>query len=414
MPAKEVSIGPFVGINNRVPDHQLAIVERGRKAGDYVRNAVNVDLTQAGTLQRREGTELKTALTGAHSLWAHDDGAYCVAGTTLYAIDRHLSPTAVKTDMVPGMRVSFAAMPNGDVYWSSEVANGRIRNGVNGPAGVGVPNPAPTVTAATGGALPAGKYQIAITAAPDGVEESGATWPVQVDVPEGGSITIADMPSGMKNIYMTTQNGDLLGYVLSTTATSYVLAVMLVGLGPQLQTLGMQPLPPGHIVAHFRGRRLVASGSTLVYSEPHAYGLYNPMRDYIPFPARITIVAPVEGGVYVVADKTYWLAGEDIDKARVVTLLPYGAVEGTTGTMDTSTDVWWFSDRGVVVGDTQGQVKNIQEETVAVESAQAGATLYREQDGQRRLVTSLLGTDASTGAANSFMDAEIIRKDNML
>lgn len=58
MSANTAPIGPFVGINNRLPDHQLGIVERGRKAGDYLRNAVNVDLTAAGTLQRRKGSTL--------------------------------------------------------------------------------------------------------------------------------------------------------------------------------------------------------------------------------------------------------------------------------------------------------------------------------------------------------------------
>jgi len=31
---KNVTVGPFLGINNRVPDTELADVERGRKVGD--------------------------------------------------------------------------------------------------------------------------------------------------------------------------------------------------------------------------------------------------------------------------------------------------------------------------------------------------------------------------------------------
>ena len=34
MSAATAPIGPFVGINNRLPDHQLGLVERGQKAGD--------------------------------------------------------------------------------------------------------------------------------------------------------------------------------------------------------------------------------------------------------------------------------------------------------------------------------------------------------------------------------------------
>lgn len=68
--AKPVTtLGPFAGINNRLPDHQLNIVERGRKAGDYLRNAVNVDLTSSGTLRRRKGSALVQSGTDCHSLW---------------------------------------------------------------------------------------------------------------------------------------------------------------------------------------------------------------------------------------------------------------------------------------------------------------------------------------------------------
>ena len=61
-------IGPFAGINNRLPDHKLGIVSRGQKSGDYLRNAVNVHLTSAGTLQRRKGTTLVLAGADRHSL----------------------------------------------------------------------------------------------------------------------------------------------------------------------------------------------------------------------------------------------------------------------------------------------------------------------------------------------------------
>ena len=76
-------IGPFAGINNRLPDHKLGIVSRGQKAGDYLRNAVNVDLTAAGTLQRRKGTALALAGADCHSLWADEQDVYFVDGGDL-------------------------------------------------------------------------------------------------------------------------------------------------------------------------------------------------------------------------------------------------------------------------------------------------------------------------------------------
>ena len=82
--------------------------------------------------------------------------------------------------------------------------------------------------------------------------------------------------------------------------------------------------------------------------------------------------------------------------------------------MENSNDIAWFSARGLVVGTQDGQVKNTQEETVAVGAAQTGATLYREQDGMRQLVSSLAGAQTSRAAADSFMTMEVVRKENML
>mgnify|MGYP007118495220 CR=1 FL=1 len=70
--------------------------------------------------------------------------------------------------------------------------------------------------------------------------------------------------------------------------------------------------------------------------------------------------------------------------------------------------------RDRIVADARGQAKNVQEATVAVEPAASGATLFREQDGMRQLVSSLAGAQTSRAAAESFMTMEVVRKENML
>jgi hypothetical protein len=403
-------IGPFVGINNRLPDHLLSIVERGRKAGDYLRNAVNVDLTASGSLQRRKGSTLTQAGTDCHSLWGENDRTFYADGTTLYEYPR----TVVRTGLTPGMRISYTFAPSGDIYWTNGIVLERISGSASGPASLPTPNPQPTVTASAGGSFKAGQYQVCITAVgPDG-EESGATWPVQVSVPDSGRIEITNLPGSLVSIYLSSQNGDVLFHAVTISASSYILPLMPT-LGVQLQTLGLRPMPAGQIVRYFNGRVLVASDNTLYIGEPYAGALYNPAKGYVPLPARVTLLEPADNGVYLVADKTYWLAGKDPDKAELREVLPYGAVEGTGGRMEAGNDVWWFSTRGVVVGNEAGEVNNIQEETVSVEAAQTGATLYREQDGMRQLVSSLFGTDETNrAAAASYIDAEVVRKENML
>ena len=410
MSANTAPIGPFSGINNRLPDHQLAVVERGRKAGDYLRNAVNVDLTAAGTLQRRKGSTLAQAGTDCHSLWSDGEQAFYVDGDTLYQYPR----TALRSGLAPGRRVSWCKTPTGDVIWSNGTVLERIRAGVSAPLGLPVPNPAPIVTASTGGGLRAGVYQVAITTTNAAGEESGATWPIQVAVPDGGRIEASGLPGMLTNLYVSPLNGDTLYLATTTSSSSYIIPIM-GALGQSLQTLHLRPMPAGEIVREHCGRLLVVSGSTLYYSEPFGYGLHDPLRGRIPFGGRITMLAPVEGGCYVGTEtETFWLPGGDIEKTEIVELLPYGAVPGTDTALENETGVAWTSTRGLIVADAQGQAKNVQEATVAVGPAQIGATLYREQDGMRQLVASLSGLFETVAPAMTFTVADEARKENML
>jgi hypothetical protein len=88
-------------------------------------------------------------------------------------------------------------------------------------------------------------------------------------------------------------------------------------------------------------------------------------------------------------------------------------VEGTGCETPDDKSVWWFSARGVVVGTPDGQAKNIQEANVAVGGAAAGAALVREQNGMRQMVSSLFGSESTVAAADSFFEAEVIRKESM-
>jgi len=72
--------------------------------------------------------------------------------------------------------------------------------------------------------------------------------------------------------------------------------------------------------------------------------------------------------------------------------------------------VWWMSEKGIIVGDQSGEVKNIQEANNVVPHAQAGASAFVEQNGLRQMLTTLFGAEQSRAAASSFMDAEIVRR----
>ncbi|THF55907.1 hypothetical protein [Pseudothauera rhizosphaerae] len=383
MAAKTVRSGPFLGIDTRRPDYSLGVSDGGRHAGDYLRDAVNVDLTNVGTLRRRSGRGTRTveAATGCRSLWSGDGvTAYYADGGTLY----RFPSAAVRAGLTPGLSVSYCLGPDGAVYWSDGEILERIRT-VSETIGVTTPA-APTVTPSTGGSLPAGLYMVAVSAVNAAGEESGLTWPVQVTVPANGLITVTGLPVSAR-VYVSSTNGDLL-FLHGSSGTVDDLPDTV---GRQPATLGLCPLPAGHIVRWHSGRLLVARDNILYYSEPFAPGLHNPARGYIPFPARISIVAPCEAGVYVVADRTYWLPGGDVEAApQVYQPLPYGAIEGTHLDDPRTGALWWCSTKGLVAASKDGGAKNVQEDRMelAIES-ERGAALYRAQDGIRQLIVTL-------------------------
>jgi hypothetical protein len=122
--AANPTFGPFRGMNNRLPDTAMRT-----KEGDWLRSAVNLDLT-AGRLRLRPGYSLKQAGSDVHSLWG-DGGAFgfYVDGTTLYRIrsgpDGGITRTELRTDLTAHAAMSFDRNEAGDVYYSNGIECGR-------------------------------------------------------------------------------------------------------------------------------------------------------------------------------------------------------------------------------------------------------------------------------------------------
>ena len=168
------------------------------------------------------------------------------------------------------------------------------------------------------------------------------------------------------------------------------------------------PMPPGACIAHHAGRLLVAVGSALIYSEPFTPNLRDESRGFEIFPAPITCIAAVEAGVFVMADKTYYLPG-GLPAQSLRAVLPYGALAGSVGYRKDGS-AHWMSERGVVSASAQGELANLQERHVAMQAAGAGATLYREADGMRAIVSALSTPSSAAAGVGSYAEARIVRK----
>lgn len=403
-------LGPFLGENNLLPDTKLET-----KDGLFVRSAVNVDLTDAGTFTRRTGSVRAIPGTDCHSLWGRGEVGFFVDGVELYQFRHEQDPTLVASGLAPGRRMAFTEVP-GEVMGTNGVELYRISSAGLAVAGIEPPSRQPDLAVAAGGSLFAGQYQVAISfLAPDG-EESGASMPVAIDVPANGSLAITNIEqrAGLQTcVYVSPTNGDALFRYAVTGDSSLTVRTSTDGAGLPCRTMLLARMPAGRIIAYLNGRLFVAAGKILYYSEPYALALTNPAKNYIPFAEDITMVEPCQNGLYLSADQTYWIPG-DIATGELLPVLPYKAVFGTSGAVPSQNQCYWYSDRGMILASQEGLVKNLQEGTVATNVAESGASMFREQNGMKQMVASLFGPQQTVMAASSFMDAEVIRKETIL
>jgi hypothetical protein len=413
------SIAP--GLNNRRPDFKLDHVTNDKK-DTFVRAAVNTDITTEGTAKRRRGFASLFAGAGCHSLWGN------LAGTAMYFVDNGVLKevrgsrddpvvTVLRSDM-GNVPVSYTDADDGNVYYTNGTLLRRLDDTGDHAAGIAPLAMPPTLQASTGGALSAGRYQMVATLVDAKGEESGSTAVQQIEAADGGVITVGALPATWPDgavklrIYLTSTNGTTLlrARELVAPLTTVTFSTM-PNLGARCPTLLLAPMVAGQIVRMCNGRMLVVAGSMLIYSEPFAFTLRNPSKNYIPFPAQITMLEVCPLGFYIAADHTYWV---DADLANLKPVLFYGAIPRTGAAVPNTKDVWWMSERGRVLGSDNGEVKVLEEPNVIVPVAQSGASLFRESDGMKQALTSLFGLETDRMSAGSYMTAEVIRKGTIL
>lgn len=377
MTGRTVSMGRLLGLNNRLAPTRMEVALPNRATANWMPLATNVDLTADGFLMRRQGYKL-VAAGSFHSLWADAQDAYAVRDGRLVHIDVRTLAMTVVSEGLGAARLSYARLPDGLVYWSNGLRIGRLQGAVARELVTAAPNPVPSV-AAGAGSLPAGRYQLCFTATgPDG--ESASTEPVAVDLPTGGGVAISGLQAGMR-VYATGPDGEVFNEIAPGDYLS------LGNTGTACSSFMLSAMPPGQAMAHYLGSLLVARGRWLYISEPYRYGLLNLGRSFIPFPADISVLLAFDDGLYVCADKTYWIPGDPLNTSPVV-LLPYGALPGSLAVDPRERTGYWQGPQGVVVARPGGVVAVPQDAALRFGAAASGATLVREQGGEKHIVAA--------------------------
>jgi hypothetical protein len=337
-----------------------------------------------------------------------DTGALVAVGAKLMHFDGE--ELAEVADLAtPFSSVAYTKTPLGPV-WSDGVHMGLVRNWVNEPLLPPDPNPVPSVSASTDGALQAGSYGVSFAAVmPDG-RKSAMTVPAYVDVPANGRIQIdtADQLYPLA-VYVTAPNGEI--FYKEGQVQSGALSIGLLNQDGEPASYEVtQMLPAGRVLGYHDGRLLSASGQFLYYSSPYSLGLHKPASDFIPFPDAIRIVASLDVGVLIVATASaHWRVAGSLPQATMTQIAPYGAVDGTMVGIPNSTGSMWFTPRGPVAASQDGSIRLLQDEQIQFPRADTGAAVFRETNGMRQFIAALSKPVPSGAAvARSFMDARVI------
>lgn len=398
---KTTPLGPFLGISTRRPDFALHVA----KEGDYLRSAVNVDIDNAGKLRRRGTPALHAAMTGAHSLFMTGaTTALLVRASVLYAVTLPTYAEVLVKILSSNARMSYAVLGD-SVYFSNGTDSGRVTSGVAYP--MGLPTPTAPTLAAIGGSLAPGQYLVGVAYSNSVTGEVGgisATASLTLTATGGARVTLPAATTGATHIkvYLSADNGDV-PTLATTVATGTATADLTTLATGSESTMRLEaPLPAGTLFAH-NGRLCSFTGSTVYVGLPFRPGYYLPAEGFIPFPSAVSIAVGNQGGVYVAADKTYFIPGDLGDvQGALVDVLPYGAVPGTEFALSDKTQVGWFGAQGFVLADTQGSAQAVMADNIDVTPPASGVSAVLDCDGYRKVVSCGWCMNLATKAATTY------------
>jgi len=374
----------FIGLNNVQPAHRLKSAE--------LYTASDVDIGMDSELRRRKGYSLvqevchKNLHQAPGFMLATCNGDLCrtdgVAQTLLYP--------SIGTD-----RVWYCDLPDGRTTFSNGLIHG-ITDGTT-TTEWGVPLP-PSIGALTpvSGQLHPGDYQYAVTYVriSDGLE-GGPSYSNPVPVPDGGILLtgLPEEPGYMINVYLSGHNGGEMYKAGSTFNSSFGYLGTNAALTLPIRTDFLEPMPVGTVTAFWRGRVLVADGAVLWASKTHQPELCDKRRDFKQFSAPITLIQPVDNGVFVgTTEELAFLAGDEFDKlvyrqamtGRVVlgsgVAVKAEQLQQQKGSNESGSAMVCIADGVIVFGYNGGSVRRVTEGRYRTAVAEVAAT-FRVQDG---------------------------------
>lgn len=411
---KTVSIDKFNGLNN---------TDRPQRTDPaYLKTALNIDIDATGGISKRNGF-VQRSVGDWHSLWS--DGNVCYGVMDLELVEIRANFTIRHTGIVAGTeKVSFDS-DGLYVYFSSSVVNGIIdQNGVIRPWGLERPNPLPTISIGTG-LLPAGEYQVALTCVDAFGRESGASVGQSISLSAVGSIVLSGMPVPTDpsivgiNVYATAQSGSQLKLLRSIPVGVPTVVINDVFGIVTLKTIGVYPAQKGHLVRYVHSRLWVAEDNFIWFSDSLVYDWFRPSISFFSFDKKVRAIMPVSNGVWVAAERLYYLAGRDattmVRSDREETLIVDGTEVPISGSFlaldNTPPGIRWLvaADLGIFALFDNGVSINTTVRNVELPKADKGSGMFVTKDGIDRYMSILQKKAAGNAVIGDQITGTIIR-----
>lgn len=421
---RTVPLREFKGLNN---------IDRPQRTDPkYLKEIENLDVSDRGALEKRYGF-VKLFDGSFHSLWSDGNkNAYMIkAGVATPGMDGEIVRMLANEQLQQtGIAVSGAVAfdtEGQNVYFTSNDRTGVFdSSGVFRNWGLEIPNPSPNIQVGAG-LLPEGDYQVAITYVDSFGRESGADAAHLVTIGNNQAILLSGFPVPTDsaivaiNIYCSPQNGSRMYLIRSIPiGTAQYPIHDVFGVYP-IKTDDVYPAPTGHLVRYAHSRMWVASGNVLYFSDAMSYDWFHLGMNAYQFEARIRAIMPVQDGVWVAADKLYYLQGREAEKMSRSIKENAVAVEGTDVAIsggylaldNTPAGLKWLitTDLGVFALYDDGLSINLTSRNVEYPKADHGTAAFVRKGGRRMYLSILkkLGVSTTTAAVGDQVTATIIK-----
>lgn len=406
---------PLAGMNNVVADDSL---QRGGDAPKlFVRDALNVDISDTGRIALRKGASQVSELN-FKNIWQsplHRD-VFATLDHDVVLVNPIDWSHSILGENIVGQFASYQVV-NNLVYICTDidlfVFDGVALTALNVP----MPYFSNEPIISDGGQLPHGNYVIAISSLKNG-RESGLSESrlIKIDndlTQKNPEFAINSLKKIQVNIlelnpldvdavrvYITTTNGSVLRHYddFNINGMGSVIDILSVDkLGFEAQFENYSSMPVGKFFDYWNGRLITADKNIIYFSEPMAYHLHDEKYGFVMLPQRITFIVPVDGGIWVgQVDHVVFLSGSQPNEMTFIRKTAHAPVPSSAIMVDSETvgsdvsqggarSALWLAENGYVIGTSTGQIIELHAGALKGIAAKSGRSVRLG----RRIITAL-------------------------